>query len=151
YELGLKSNWLDDRLMVNLTVYHQKFNNYPYRSGGLGVYAIDRSNSAAPQVKQFNYVAAVPVKVKGFEFEIAGKPTDNWDIAASVSYADGKISNGTIPCLDLNDDGVPDEVLTAPSLPAMEGAVGADNIGTCSASFRSSNSSPWSASIQSEY
>lgn len=151
YELGIKSNWLDDRLMVNLTVYNQKFKNYPYRSSGLGVYAIDRSNPAAPLVRQFNYVAAVPVKVKGFELEVAGRPMDNWDISASVSYADGKISNGIIPCLDLNNDGVPDTVLTAPSLPAMEAAVGANNIGTCKANFRSSNSSPWNASIQSEY
>jgi iron complex outermembrane recepter protein len=151
YEIGFKSNWLDNRLMVNLTAYHQKFDNYPYRSAGLGVYAIDRSNPAAPLVKQFNYVAAVPVEVNGFELEVSGKPMDNWDIGVSVSYADGKIKNGNVPCLDLNNDGVPDTVLTAPTLPEMEAAVGADNIGTCSASFRSSNSSPWNASIQSEY
>lgn len=151
YELGVKSNWLDDRLMVNFTVYDQKFTNYPYRSAGVGVYAIDRSNPATPLVKPFNYVAAVPVKVRGFEFEVAGKPTDNWDISASVSYADGKIKNGVIPCLDLNNDGVPDTVLTAPTLTQMETAVGTDNIGTCDANFRSSNSSPWNATIQSEY
>jgi iron complex outermembrane receptor protein len=151
YEIGVKSNWFDDRLTVNLTAYHQKFNNYPYRAAGVGVYAIDRSNPANPLVRPFNYVAAVPVKVKGFELEVAGKPTDNWNISASVSYANGKISNGNIPCVDLNNDGVPDTLLTAPTLAQMEAAVGTDNIGTCTANFRSSNSSPWSASVQSEY
>lgn len=151
YEVGFKSNWLNDRLMVNLTAYHQKFDNYPYRSAGVGVYAIDRTNPAAPLVRPFNYVAAVPVKVKGFELEVVGRPMDNWSIGANVAYADGQISNGVIPCVDLNNDGVPDTVLTAPTLPQMEGAVGADGIGTCNANFRSSNASPWNATVQSEY
>lgn len=151
YEIGIKSSWLNDRVTLNLAAFHQKFNNYPYRAAGLGVYAIDRSSPLGPEVRPFNYVAAVPVKVKGFELELAARPIDNWSISGSVSYADGKISNGTIPCLDLDGDGAPDEVLGQPSLADLEAAVGADNIGTCTASFRSNNTSPWNATVQSEY
>jgi iron complex outermembrane receptor protein len=154
YEVGLKSEWFDRRLTFNLTAYHQKFKNYPYRAPGIGVYAIDRSNvprGGDPRVVAFNYLAQVPVTVKGVEAEINFQATPNWNIGATVSYSDGKIKNGSVPCLDLDQDGVPDQVSTAPTLAQLESVVGTQNISACNVTQRSSQESPFGFTVQSEY
>lgn len=150
YEVGLKSDFLDKTLRVNLTGYYQKYKNYPYRSSS-GIYAIDRSDAANPLVRSFNYVAAVPVEVKGVEAEVSYEPSKQFNIGATVSYSKGTISNGSVPCLDLNKDGVPDVVTQAPTLAQMEAAVGSNNIAACNANFNATLSPRWSASLQSEY
>jgi iron complex outermembrane receptor protein len=68
-----------------------------------------------------------------------------------ASYADGKIKNGTIPCLDLNNDGKPDSVTTPPTLLQMQNDVGAANIDTCAVSLAANANPKFSASVQSEY
>lgn len=76
YEVGLKSNWLDDRLTFNLTGYHQKFRNYPFRNP-TGIYYVNSTATVVngnvnitPSVSQFNFVAPVPVEVNGVEAEL---------------------------------------------------------------------------------
>jgi iron complex outermembrane receptor protein len=149
YEVGIKSDWFDKTLKVNITGFYQKFKNYPYRSSS-GVYAIDRSNGAN-QVLAFNYVAGVPVTVKGVEGEVAFAPSSQFNIGANVSYSQGKIKNGTVACLDLNKDGNPDVVSTAPTLAQLEAAVGSTNISSCQVGFNANLSPRWSGTVQSEY
>jgi iron complex outermembrane receptor protein len=150
YELGFKSAWLDKKLRFNMTAYQQKFQNYPYRSPS-GIFAIDRTNAVNPTVAAFNYEAAVPVKVKGIEAELSYTPSRNFSIGTVLSYAKGKISNGLLPCLDLNNDGVPDVVSAAPTLAQLQAAVGANNISGCRVNFNSGLSPRWSGTVQSEY
>lgn len=150
YEIGFKTSLLDKTLNFNVTAFHQKFKNYPNRSAS-GVFAIDRTNLANPSVASFNYVAAVPVTVQGVEAELAYKPSRNFSIGGILSYSKGLINNGTVPCLDLNNDGVPDIVTAAPTLAQMEADVGANNIGSCLSNFNSNLSPRWSGSLQSEY
>ena len=42
--------------------------------------------------------------------------SNSWNVNLTGSYSLGKIKNGTIPCNDLNGDGIPDPVGNAPSL-----------------------------------
>ncbi len=150
YELGFKSTLLDNTLKFNMTAFYQKFKNYPYRSPS-GIYAIDRTNSAAGTSTPFNYVAAVPVTVKGVETELSWTPSKHFKLGAIVSYSKGTIANGTVPCLDLNGDGVPDTVTTPPTLAQLQAVVGANNISSCKANFASTLAPRWSGSIQSEF
>lgn len=154
YELGLKSTWLDGRLTFNLTGFHQKFANYPFKLTA-PIYFIDTSfasGTPTPAVgSNAQFGAAVPVEVNGVEAELAWKVTPEFNFGIVASYADGKIKNGTIPCNDLNGDGVPDVVTAAPSVEQMQAAYGADLIGACSVSQRSSFQSPFSATVQAEY
>ena len=148
YEVGFKSDLFDRKVTLNVTGYLQKFKNYPYRAPGVGVYAIDTARGG---VSPFNYVAAVPVEVKGIEGEVTYRPTDRFSLGVVASYADGKIKNGTIPCLDLNNDGKPDAVTTPPTLAQLQADVGTNNIDVCSVSLAANANPKFSASVQSEY
>ena len=155
YEVGLKSEFLDDTLTINLAAFQQDFKNYPFRSSSGVFYLSYASTATVPpagaQVQSFNFVSPVPVRVRGFEAEIDFRPTDNLSLTANVAYALGKIQNGNVACLDLNADGVPDAATTAPSAAALFGTVGANNLSTCQVNFRSATASPWNANFQGEY
>ncbi|WP_205691897.1 TonB-dependent receptor [Caulobacter soli] len=153
YEGGIKTTLLDGRMHANVSAYHQKFNNYPYRAPGSGVFYVNTVATAplTQQVAQFNFAGAVPVEVNGVEGEISYHPTSQLSLDLVASYADGKIKNGTIPCNDLNGDGKPDVVTSAPTLAQLQAAVGANNISKCSLSQRSSFQAPFSSTLQTEY
>ena len=152
YEAGLKSTLFDHKMRLNVSGFHQKFVNYPYRAPN-GVYYVNTValTPLTQQVAQFNFVAAVPVEVNGVEGEISYELTPNWNINAVASYALGEIKNGTIPCNDLNGDGKPDSTTTAPTLAQLQAAVGANGLSSCKVSQRSSFQPPFSTTIQSEY
>jgi len=159
YELGFKSTLLDGQMRFNLTAYHQKFKNYPYRSpnGVFYVNTVAERNASGQvtglrqEVAQFNFVGAVPVEVNGIEGDVFFDVSRRWTIGLTASYSLGKIKNGVIPCNDLNGDGVPDVVTTAPTLAELQAAVGADNLASCQVTQRSAFQSPYSATLQSEY
>ena len=155
YEGGFKSTLLDQKMRLNVSVFHQKFTNYPYRTPGNGVYYInstpDGAGGTLQQVAQFNFVAAVPVEVNGVEGDLAYDLTPNWNVSAVAAYAMGKIKNGTVPCTDLNKDGKPDVITSAPSLAQMQAATGTNNVSACKLSQRSSFQPPFSTTLQSEY
>ncbi len=156
YEVGLKSAWLDGRLVFNLTGYYQKFTNYPFKLSSpvyFTSFSFDRTTfQFIPTVgSSAQFAAAVPVKVKGLEAELAYKASDNFNFNVVASYADGKIKNGLIPCDDLNGDGVPDVLTSAPTVADLDAAYGDDYIGSCRVSQRSSFQSPFNATAQAEY
>jgi iron complex outermembrane receptor protein len=147
-EAGFKSTWLDRRLTFNFTAYRQKYSNYPYRTG-----AVFYWNQTIPPIGRIDstaFVTAADVKVKGFEAELSVRPVENWSIGAILSYADGKLSNAVVPCLDLNDDNVPDVTVGTPAVATfLANAPG--GLDTCIRNDRSNNASPWGATLQSEY
>lgn len=153
YEIGFKSTLMDG-LRFNLTAYHQKFKNFPYRVPGSGVYFVNTVASAGGPVQQvasFNFVGAVPVEVNGVEGELSYDVSDRWNVGLFASYSLGKIKNGTIPCNDLNGDGIPDPTGAAPTLAQLQAAVGADNIAACTVNQRAAFLPPFTATLQSEY
>ncbi|MCI4590574.1 TonB-dependent receptor [Sphingobium sp. BYY-5] len=159
YEIGFKNIMLDGRLRLNMTAYHQKFDNYPYRAPN-GVFYVNTlaARNAEGQVvgtrqevATFNFVGAVPVTVNGLEGDVSFEASRRWTLGVTASYSLGKIKNGSIPCNDLDRDGVPDVVTSAPTLASLQAAVGADNLATCTVTQRSAFQSPFSATLQTEY
>ena len=156
YEIGFKSTLFGGRAKFNLTAYHQKFKNYPYRIPGQGIYyvnyAYDRATQTVfPEVAQFNFVGAVPVEVNGIEGDLSLNVSDNWTLGVVASYSLGKIKNGSVPCNDFDGDGVPDGSVSAPTLSELIGAVGSNNLSACEVTQRSGFGSPFSATVTSEY
>jgi iron complex outermembrane receptor protein len=154
YEVGLKSSWLDDSLIFNLTGYYQKFENYPYKiSTPIYFQSFNFVNNAlVPAVGNgAQFGASVPLTVKGLEAELNWKISPNFNLGVIASYADGMIKNGLIPCDDLNGDDIPDTTTTAPTVAQLQAAYGADFIGSCRITQRSSLQSPFNATFTAEY
>ncbi|WHO38964.1 TonB-dependent receptor [Sphingobium sp. AP49] len=160
YELGFKSTLMGGRARFNVTAYHQKYKNFPYRVPNTGVYYVNtvavrnaagQVTGTAQQVASFNFVGAVPVEVNGVESELGFDITRSWNVNLTGSYSLGKIKNGTIPCNDLNGDGIPDPVGNAPSLAQLQAAVGSDNLSACQVSQRAAFLPPITATLQTEY
>ena len=161
YELGFKSNLFDRRLMLNATVFHQKFSNFVYRSPGAGapyvnfgcnrLTATEANPCGVPYqaVQTFNFISGVPVKVTGVEVEAQFKASDRFNIGGSFTYAVGKIRNGYIPCADANNDGVPDATEALPSQ-ANFNAIG-HTIQGCVVNQRANDAPVFSGNIQAEY
>ncbi len=153
YEVGFKSSFLDRRAHLNVSVYHQDFTNYPYR--GNQVYYVNYTQLApgiiAPSVGNFNFVAAVPVKVDGVEAEASFQISPRWSVGGNFSYANGRITNGVIACNDLDSNGIPDSSPSAPTPAALLAVVGANHISQCKYSGRATFTPKWGANLQSEY
>ncbi|NJR14800.1 MAG: TonB-dependent receptor [Calothrix sp. CSU_2_0] len=95
YEVGLKSAWLDDRLLANLSIFHNDVNNYQ-------VLQFDGSGF-------FERVNNVDLKATGVEFELTAKPTKGLDLIASIGYVDSRYKNylNSDTGVDLSDNRVP--------------------------------------------
>lgn len=157
YEIGFKSQWLDRRLLFNIAAFYQDFENYPYRGGS--VYYrywqdIDRDGAiedGEDRVANFQYIAGVPLNVKGVEAELSYQVTPNWDVGVNATYSLSKINNGLVPCDDLDGDGQPDFLTAQPTLQEIRDAYGSDYMAACRLSQRGSNLAPFSASVRTSY
>lgn len=148
FEIGFKTSWFDRRLHFNVSAYTQKFTNYAFRLAS-PVIALSDTTATATLAPSFNFVAPVDAKVNGFEAELGWDVSANFNIAATLSFADGKIKNGVFPCVDLNDDNVPD---TAPPTAAqLYAETNGSQVDTCLGNASSSASSRWAGTIQAEY
>jgi iron complex outermembrane receptor protein len=157
YEVGFKTDWLDRRLHVNVSYYHQDFKNYFYSSPFIQVaqrVAIPPGGSTTGpnvgDVYAFNTLQIlavnVPAKVDGVEGEIGFQVTPDWSMSATLSYSSSKIKNGQVPC----------NLPAAAPFYGVDGAAfvnanGGQQYGTCTANFRAGNSAPFSGSFQTEY
>ncbi len=155
YEIGAKTALFDHRITFDLSAYHQTFDNYPYRVPGNGVYYVDTvasgSGGVQQQVNEFNFVSAVPVEVNGLEAQTSFRITHDWNVGLTASYSLGKIQKAAVPCTDLNGDGTPDVINTAPTLAQLQTATGANHISSCKVSQRSAFLPPFSATLQTDY
>lgn len=152
YEIGLKTSWLNRRLTANISAYHQDFTNYGYR--GTSVWFLNYTATpfgTFPGPSQFNFVAAVPVKVDGIELETNFQATRRWNFGTTFSYANGRVKNGRVACTDLNGDGIADALATAPTTAQLQTATGANNVSTCLYNGPSTTAPKWNLVVQSEY
>lgn len=156
YEIGMKSSWMDGRLIFNIAAFHQKFKNYTYKMTSdiyYTNYNFDFTTfQFVPAVgSSSQWAAPVPVTVKGVEADLTFRPSESFSVQVVAAYADGQIKNGIIPCNDLDGDGKADTLSAPPTVGQLQSAYGANNIGSCSVNQRSAYQSPFSASILSEY
>lgn len=148
YEVGLKSEWLDKKLVFNLTAYHQTFKNYPFRSAQ-GIYYINVNSSGQEERSQFNFVSAVPVRVNGIESEVTYAPSRQFRISAITNYSDSKIKDSMLACTDVNGDGIPD--VAVPTLAQLQAAYGGEHLAECPSAGQSATFLPkLSGSVQAE-
>lgn len=145
YEAGFKSSLFDRRLRLNVTGFYQKYNNFAYATPTQIAYV-----NSAGTLARATFVASVPADVKGVEADFSLDVTPNWNIGGVLSFVDGKIKNGVVPCQDANpNDGIADG--TSATTAQIIAADPTDRIGSCAISQRSSSLPRWSGTITSEY
>jgi iron complex outermembrane recepter protein len=75
YEAGVKSEWLDRKLRVNVSAYHYKIDDYQVRSATLLGTLLQN---------------AAVVKVDGIDLEFEAAPTSHWRVFGGVNYTDSR-------------------------------------------------------------
>lgn len=95
YEVGLKSSWWSDRLLANLSIFHNNVSDYQ-------VLQFDASGF-------FGRVNNVDLEATGVELELTAKPTKGLDFIAAIGYIDSRYKNylNTETGIDLSDNRVP--------------------------------------------
>ncbi|MCW1428360.1 TonB-dependent receptor [Novosphingobium sp. JCM 18896] len=88
-EVGLKSEWLDRRLRVNLALWHAKYKNVQSAQSG-SVVTFNGVNQAALGVV---VISNGEVNAKGFELEVNAAPADGLTFGGSVGYTDANLKN----------------------------------------------------------
>ena len=145
YEIGLRSTWLDKRLTVNLSAFHQDFTGYIYPvdrfyflNNVANAPIVNAGNGAVAQTRS-TLAASVPAKINGIEAEVAFRPSDYINLSANVAYAKATMT-GQLPC-----------VFTTPPTAADLSQV--DNQQVCLKTVNQSAGrlAPFSANFQGEY
>ncbi len=146
YEIGIKAEFFDKKVLLNLTGFHQDFKNFIYASAPIyfnanvgtlanPVYAQSQTGSG-----QAGLALGLPVRVNGVEGEIGFRPGPHFNIDAVASYTVSKIENGLVPCNIVNPQ---TGAIVLPAAPAQ--------INFCNANYSASLTPPFSATVQSEY
>ncbi|MFT5485011.1 MAG: iron complex outermembrane receptor protein [Halieaceae bacterium] len=86
YELGLKSSWLDGRLIVNVAAFYAEYQNFQADS------YVD-TNEADRLPGTFILVNAGEISTQGIELEIISRPTDNWNLSGGLAWTDATIDD----------------------------------------------------------
>lgn len=90
YELGLKSQWLDQRLQINGAIFDSKYDD---------MQLVVKTNPMMPAEQQvYN---AGKATIKGLELDVLVAPTDDWTASLNYAYLDAdldkvKVIAGTI-------------------------------------------------------
>ncbi len=144
YEAGLKMQLLDRKLSVNIAAFYQNYSGFLFSS--LGVPYINNLTAGSTSVST---AAAIAVnadgKVKGFDIELAYRPSRQFSISANVNYARGRLSNQSVPCNDGDGNGVEDGII------ATVASFGTEAVRYCRSSSALAFQSDWNASMQAEY
>lgn len=154
YEIGVKSDWLDRRLRVNVSAYLQDFDNYIYSAPNIYAVAVTRGQGGVLQegvnLLSPGLAVGVPAQVKGVEADISWN-TRHFTAGASINYAISKIKNGLIPCNPYVDAQGNPRVPDVADINGPNGAAPGEQFALCNANFRAGTLPPFSATLNAEY
>ncbi len=143
FEAGLKMQFADGKLSVNLAGFYQNYKGFLFSA--IGVPYINNTGTSLSVASATSLTVNADGKVKGFDIELAYRPSQQFSISANLNYARGRLSDALVPCNDANGDGVADgNVATVASF-------GTEAIRYCRSSAALAYQPDWSASMQAEY
>lgn len=85
FELGLRSTWLDRRLLLNVTLFNTDFTNF-------------QAQTFNPQLLAFALDNAGKLRTRGVELEALYKPMQGLNLSANLAYTDAKIRDFKFNC-----------------------------------------------------
>lgn len=141
-ELGVKSNFWDNRIRLNVAGYYQKFKNNSFYISNIPYYDVTNATLSLG-----SFTATADAVVWGVDVDASFQITPNWSLTAGFAWANGHVDNDDIPCRDANFDGIADN-----GTPTITGFTDANVIVARCRSNQSISTSPkWSLTLQSEY
>jgi iron complex outermembrane recepter protein len=143
FEAGLKMSFLERKLSVNLAAFYQDYKGFLFSA--IGVPYINNTGTALAVSTAASLTTNADGKVKGFDIELAYRPSRQFSISGNVNYARGRLSNALVPCNDSNADGTPDSGV------ATVASFGAEAVRYCRSSSALAYQADWNASLQAEY
>jgi outer membrane receptor protein involved in Fe transport len=84
YEVGVKSEWLDHRLRLNVSAYYMKWDNFSVQV-----------EDPQPAVFQLGFVNLPSADIKGVEAELAVTFNQQWQLDGALSYNDAKTAGAS--------------------------------------------------------
>lgn len=84
YEVGVKSEWLDHRLRLNMSAYYMKWDNFSVQV-----------EDPQPAVFQLGFVNLPTAEIKGVEAELAVTFNQQWQLDGALSYNDAKTAEAS--------------------------------------------------------
>jgi len=113
YEFGLKSQWLDNRLLLNTTLFRMEWNEY-------------QENSTTDVWWMRGTLNAADADIWGIEVQGTMLFTDNFSMDYSLTWADPQWSEDfTFPC-DCDDPDIIRKGMPLPTSPEWKGFIAAD-------------------------
>jgi iron complex outermembrane receptor protein len=82
YEAGVKSQWFDNRLTANASVFYNDYRNFQARVSGF--------NDDVPPSIALTVLNAGSLQISGAELELAARPVDGLSLTATVGYLDAQ-------------------------------------------------------------
>jgi outer membrane receptor protein involved in Fe transport len=120
FEVGAKTEWLENRLRLNLSAYLMEWDDFAVQL-----------EDPQPGIFALGYVNLPTAEIPGVEAELTFVPNDMWQIDGSLAWNDGHVSEETT--LEFEDDqgNVVDQVVVAdgsrlPLSPDWSGSVGVE-------------------------
>ncbi len=96
YEIGAKTEWMNNRLRFNVAAYSMQWDDFAVQI-----------EDPQPGVFQLGYVNLPSAEIQGFESELSFAINDAWQLDATLGYNDGEVSEATELVLDPNFDPIP--------------------------------------------
>ena len=130
YEAGARTRWLDDRLQLNLTLFHMIYEDMQIET------SLPSSNPGNPQQQGFDNVGKATID--GLELDLLAQLTDTWMLSANLGLLDARYDSFFT---DLYAEGAPRdfsdlELRRAPEVTASLASNYEQQIGAGTANFR---------------
>ncbi|MFJ5446963.1 TonB-dependent receptor [Methylobacillus methanolivorans] len=90
FEIGLKSAWLDNRLIFNAAAFYTKYKNYQANA----------PENVGNNVFIYRLINAGDVSTRGVELDVNAKATSRLSLSGSLAYVDARIDNLNCPPTD---------------------------------------------------
>ena len=98
YEVGFKSEWLDNRLRFNVAAYYMQWDDF----------AVQLEDPTT--LFQLGFVNLASAEIPGVEADLAFSASENWQIDAAFSWNDAETSEATTLSFGEDDEGNPLEL-----------------------------------------
>jgi outer membrane receptor protein involved in Fe transport len=92
YEIGAKTDWMENRLRLNIAAYFMEWNDFAIQV-----------EDPQDQVFQLGYVNLPTAEIPGVEAELSFLVTDAWQVDATLGYNDANIPDDTVLTLTNED------------------------------------------------